>query len=226
LRKNNNNLNSSHNKGSLLTYNFNKDAYSNAQRILINISNSNLFSENKDIKKDNNNKYIFGLKRQKTAINNYKSMVYPNINIKNNNQKNRKYEKIKKIHKNHLILGNIYNNYSKKDIKKCSSVDFHKYNVNINNNNISKINKNEQLLQIIDEPNCLLNYIYEQIKEYKKNKIMLLKNRRKCFKLKLENMKTDLKQIEQKAFYQVLNLRYERPLGNEINIKTNIFCKK
>ena len=39
-------------------------------------------------------------------------------------------------------------------------------------------------------------------------------------------MKSDLKQIEQDALYQVYNLRYERAPGDEINIKTNLFCLK
>ena len=39
-------------------------------------------------------------------------------------------------------------------------------------------------------------------------------------------MKSDLKLIEQEALYQVYNLRYERAPGDEINIKTNLFCSK
>ena len=227
MRTNNNNINRNYNRGSLLTYNFNKDAYSNSQRFLINISNNNVVSENKDII---NNKYILNLKRQKTALNNYyKYNFYPNINMKNESQKSKSIERIKKINKTALSLENHKNKYNKifkKDINNCLSVELHKKKINKNNINLYKINRNEELLKIIDEPNCLLHYIYEKMKEYKKHKIILSKNRKKGIKLKLDNIKTDLKQIEQQALYQVINLRYERAPGNEINIKTNIFCTK
>ena len=39
-------------------------------------------------------------------------------------------------------------------------------------------------------------------------------------------MKSDLKLTEQKALYQLINLKYDRVPGDEINIKTNLFCTK
>ena len=39
-------------------------------------------------------------------------------------------------------------------------------------------------------------------------------------------MKNDLKLTEQKALYELINLKYERVPGKEIKIKTNLFCSK
>lgn len=212
---NRNNINKNN---SLLTYNFNKDAYSNSQRLLLNISNNNYIKYGKETKK---NKLIYKLKRQKTAtINNYKSLAYPKINIKNMINENYKRKSFKY---NNLIL--------RKDFKNSDSNYFNKKyliksEIDKNNINIVKTNKKKKLMEIIEDPNSVLNFIYNKVKELKEHKILLLKNRKKGNRLKLENMKSDLKLIEQEALYQVYNLRYERAPGDEINIKTNLFCSK
>ena len=181
-------------KGTLLTYNFNKNAYSNSQRLLLNIHNNNNIINYK------NNKLIYKLKRQKTAgINNYKSLNYPNINTKSMSNRNT-------ASLNNSFLNKIEADKNDKERKK-------------------KIKKYE-ILKMVEEPNSLLHYIYNKSQEYKEHKILLFKNRKKGNRFKLENMKNDLKLIEQETLYQLFNLRYKRIPGDEINIKTNIFCTK
>lgn len=202
---------------SLLTYNFNKDAYSNTQRLLLNFSNNNYFKYGKDIKKNT-------LKRQKTAtINNYKSMAYPNINIKSISNENNKKNKRKLFKYNNLFLSKDMTNCDNNYLNKKFLI---KSEINKNNINMLKMNKKKQLMEIIEDPNSVLHFIYNKVIELKEHKTLLLKNRKKGNRLKLENMKSDLKQIEQEALYQVYNLRYERAPGDEINIKTNLFCSK
>ena len=206
---------------SLLTYNFNKDAYSNSQRLLLNISNNNYFKYEKDIKK---NKLICKLKRQKTAtINNYRIMAYPNINIKSMSNENNIKNKRKSFKYNNLFLSHDFKNSDNNYFDKKYMIQSE---IGKNNINIMKVNKKKKLKEIIKNPNSVLNYIFNKVKELKEHKILLLKNRKKGNRLKLENMKSDLKQIEQDALYQVYNLRYERAPGDEITIKTNLFCLK
>ena len=209
-----------HKKGSLLTYNFNKNTYSNYQRSLINIYNSNIVKNN--INNNKSNKLIYNLKRQKTAkINNYQSLNIPNIKIKSCSGNDKNIKKYKQIHRNKLFFQNV--------IKKSDSMII---NTNtLNNDEINILNKDEikkknEVLKIVEEPNNLLNYIYNNIQELKEHKILLFKNRKKGNRYKLDNLKNELKTIEQDALYQVFNLRYERIPGDEINIKTNIFCTK
>ena len=220
------------NKGSLLTYNFIKDAYSNEQKLLINISNNNLLF---DKKAKNISKIKYKLKRQKTAINNYESIICPNINDNKTSSNKKRHLKLKQqLHKNRIMFNNY--NYKLGNINNIFSIknkEDKKNNLYIENQVCEYKHKNnkdfetkKELLKILDNPNSLLNYIYSQIQEYREHKKMLLHNRKKALRFKFENMKNDLKQIEQKAFYQVINLRYERIPGDEINIKTNIFCSK
>ena len=231
-KKNNkiNNINNK-NKGSLLTYNFNKNAYSNDQRLLISISNNNLLYDEKD---NNNNKTKYKLKRQKTTINNYKSTICPYLSVKSMSNKNKKNGKFKQLHRSKYIYdknkrGNMLSCRDINDNKKNNNIHL---NIDINDNKVEDhknnkdLDKKKELIKIIDNPNSLLNFVYNQIKELRQHKIMLVNNRKKALKQKFENMKNDLKQIEQKALYQVFNLRYERIPGNEINIKTNLFCTK
>ena len=78
-------------KESLLTYNFNKDAYSNEQRLLINISNNNYFSLEKI-------KFHNRLKKAKTNKN-LKTMIYSNADFKSMSSKNNKIKKFKLFNK-------------------------------------------------------------------------------------------------------------------------------
>ena len=89
-----------------------------------------------------------------------------------------------------------------------------------------KLIKKKELLKIIEDPNSLLHYVYHQIQELRNQQILFSKNRKKGIRFKMENMKNELKTIEQEALYKLVNLRYGRAPGDEINIKTNIFCKK
>ena len=216
----------------MLTYNFNKDAYSNDQRLLINISNNNLFCDEKE---KNYKKTIYKIRRQKTAINNYKSMICPYINDKNTSNDKQSKFKIKQLHKNRIILNKYNYNYSNNNNNVLSSKINENKSNNINrdnqvceykNKNHKDFDKKKELLKILENPNSLLNYVYNQIKEFKEHKKMLMHNRKKGLRFKFENMKNDLKKIEQKAIFQVINLRYERIPGDEINIKTNFFCTK
>ena len=230
LYKKDNNINNvlKNNKHSLLTYNFNKDVYSNEQRYLVNFSNNNLI--NYKLKKIKNKKIKYKSKNKINEINNLKTMIYPNFNIKNIINKNKK---INTFGKKKLFLRNN-NAKSSYDIKKSNSYKVNNNNININSiisfKNIDigkdiKINKKKSL-NIIENPNFIINYIYQQIDEFNEQKLLLSKNRKKCLRLKLENFKKDLKQTEQDAFYQLINLKYERPMGKEINIKSNLFCSK
>lgn len=205
-------------KGTLLSYNFNRDAYSNEQRLLYKNSDSNLKFEINDIKS--------GLKKQKTTINNYKVIASPNNYKKNTFYKNNKRYK---IFKNRIISKNIKNNMiSLNEDKLNLNKDIKGININNNNNETPKekiIDKKEKLT-LINEPKNIINYIYSQIKEFKARQLLLKSNKRKFIRAKLENFKSDLKQLEKEAFFQLINLKYERPPGKEINIKTSLFCSK
>lgn len=215
-------------KGTLLSFNFNRDAYSNEQRLLYKNSytNLNLKFELNDIKS--------GLKKQKTTINNYKVIINPN-NIKNNmsHKSSKKFRIIKnKIFSKNIDINMITINNDKlnsnKDLNKNNNINENKIDNNKNNDDKHKerkIYKKEKLNLINDQKN-IINYIYNQIKEFKAQQLLLKNNRKKCIRAKLENFKNDLKQLEKEAFFQLMNLKYERPLGKEINIKTNLFCSK
>ena len=218
-------------RGTLFSYNFNRDAYSNEQRLLLKNSytNLNMKFELNDIKSR--------LKKQKTAINNYKVIINPN-NIKNN--KFHKSSKKYKIFKKSLFTKNINNNIiSINDDKLNLNKEINKNNMDENNINENKINDNnndddlkkikidkKEKLNLINDPKNIINYIYNQIREFKAHQSLLKNNRRKGIRSKLENFKNDLKQLEKEAYFQLMNLKYERPLGNEINIKTSLFCSK
>ena len=232
--KKNSKRNDAKNKNSLLTYNFNKDAYSNEERLLISISNNSLLKEKKGAK----NKIILNqLKKQKTAMNNYLSKDYRNIRLKSLGNKNKTYDKyFQKLggRKISLFLDDSKlksdNRISNKNINNYTNNIVNSKNKNIkkekNDIDTEKMRRKKELIEIMEEPNSLFNYVYLKIKDLKEHKLILLNNRKKGLRLKLEKMKNDLKQIEQKALYQVINLRYERVPGNEINIKTNLFCSK
>ena len=148
-------------------------------------------------------------------------MNIPNIKIKSSGVNNKNIKKYKQIHKNKLFFQNA--------IKKSDSITLNSNALNndeINFLNKEEIKKKNEVLKIVEEPNNLLNYIYNNIQELKEHKLLLFKNRKKGNRYKLDNLKNELKTIEQDALYQVFNLRYERIPGDEINIKTNIFCTK
>ena len=210
---------------SLLTYNFNKDTYSIEQKLLININNNILFSpENR--KRKNLKNY---LNLNKTAKN-FKTMIYSNEDIKSMSHK-KKIKKQKLFKKTNLFHDNpnqIPMDHSiNKDIKisLCNSLikallsnDNNKYNKAENRN---KMPKNEEILKLMEYPDSVFNYIIHKLGEYN-----IIQNKRNGFKIKLENIKNDLKLTEQKALYELINLRYDRVPGNEINIRTNLFCVK
>ena len=73
----------------------------------------------------------------------------------------------------------------------------------------------------MEYPDSIFNYILVKLKEFNN-----YQSKRNGIKFKMENMKTDLKLTEQKALYELINLKYFRIPGEEINIKTNLFCVK
>ena len=206
-------------KESLLTYNFIKDTYSKEQRLLLNISNNNF--ENK-----NHNK----LKKANTKKN-IRTMIYSNEDFKSMSSKSNKIKNFKLYNKTNLFHKMDRNDYLNdhsvlKDIKTsfCNSLlkdIFTKDESNKKENYEVKILKKEEVLKLMEYPDSIFNYILQKLKEYNS-----FHNKRNGFKIKLENMKNDLKLIEQRALYQLINLKYVRVPGEEINIKTNLFCTK
>ena len=208
-------------KESLFTYNFVKDAYSEEERLLLNISNNNYETLDKV-------KFYNRLKKAKSKKN-FKTLIYSINDLKSMRNKNKKNKKFKTFnmtnffHQNPNFNSEI--NDSIKDIKNsfCNSLlkDIFSKEGNQTIKEENKSIKREELLKLMDYPDSVFNYILQQIKEYSS-----FHSRRNGFKMKLENMKTDLKLTEQKALYQLINLKYDRVPGDEINIRTNLFCIK
>lgn len=207
------------NKESLLTYNFVKDAYSEEQRLLLSIPNNNF-------EKRNNNK----MRKVKTSKN-FRTMIYSNEDLKSMSSKGKKNKKFKLFNKTNLFHENpnynqLFEHSVHKDIKNsfCNSL---LRDILGNNEQYKKgkeeekIVKKQELIKLMEYPDSIFNYILLKLKEYNS-----FQNIRNGFRVKLENMKTDLKITEQKALYQLINLKYERVPGDEINIKTNLFCIK
>ena len=208
-------------KESLFTYNFVKDAYSEEERLLLNISNNNYETLDKV-------KFYDRLKKAKSKKN-FKTLIYSINDLKSMRNKNKKNKKFKTFnmtnffHQNPNFNSEI--NDSIKDIKNsfCNSLlkDIFSKEGNQTIKEENKSIKREELLKLMDYPDSVFNYILQQIKEYSS-----FHSRRNGFKMKLENMKSDLKLTEQKALYQLINLKYDRVPGDEINIRTNLFCIK
>ena len=210
----------------MLTYNFNKDAYYKEPRMILNNSNNNFITIDNNFA---NNR----LKKAKTNRN-FKTLIFSNIdfkNIKNMSNKNKKNKKFKLFNKTNLFhespTNDILMEHSiSKDIKNsfCNSLlknvflneDKKKQKLIDVKNNIKK----EELMKLMEYPDSVFGYILQKLKEY--NSL----NQRNGFRKKLDKMKTDLKLTEQRALYELINLKYDRVPGDEINIKTNLFCIK
>ena len=214
---------SKRNKESLLTYNFNKDAYYKEPRMILNNSNNNFSTIDNNFA---NNR----LKKAKTNRN-FKTLIFSNIDFKNMSNKNKKNKKFKLFNKTNLFhespTNDILMEHSiSKDIKNsfCNSLlknvflneDKKKQKLIDVKNNIKK----EELMKLMEYPDSVFGYILQKLKEY--NSL----NQRNGFRKKLDKMKTDLKLTEQRALYELINLKYDRVPGDEINIKTNLFCIK
>jgi len=208
-------------KESLLTYNFNKDAYSNEQRLLLSISNNN-FDTMEKIKFHNR------LKKAKTNKI-FKTMIYSNEDFKSMSNKASKIKKYKLFNKTNLFhedptQNNQIEHSITKDIKNSFCNSLLKDIFSHENKNIKpedKLLRKKEILKLMEYPDSVFNYILQELKEYN-----ILKNKRSGYRNKLENMKNDLKLTEQRALYELINLKYERVPGEEINIKTNLFCSK
>lgn len=208
-------------KESLLTYNFNKDAYSNEQRLLLSISNNN-FDTMEKIKFHNR------LKKAKTNKI-FKTMIYSNEDFKSMSNKTSKIKKYKLFNKTNLFhedptQNNQIEHSITKDIKNSFCNSLLKDIFSHENKNIKpedKLLRKKEILKLMEYPDSVFNYILQELKEYN-----ILKNKRSGYRNKLENMKNDLKLTEQRALYELINLKYERVPGEEINIKTNLFCSK
>ena len=214
---------SKRNKESLLTYNFNKDAYYKEPRMILNNSNNNFSTIDNNFA---NNR----LKKAKTNRN-FKTLIFSNIDFKNMSNKNKKNKKFKLFNKTNLFHESPTNiilmeHSISKDIKNsfCNSLlknvflneDKKKQKLIDVKNNIKK----EELMKLMEYPDSVFGYILQKLKEY--NSL----NQRNGFRKKLDKMKTDLKLTEQRALYELINLKYDRVPGDEINIKTNLFCIK
>ena len=209
-------------KESLFTYNFVKDAYSEEERLLLNISNNNLDTLDKV-------KFYNRLKKAKSKKN-FKTFIYSIDDLKSMKNKDKNNKKFKLFnmtnffHENPKINAEI-NHSITKDIKNsfCNSLlkDIFAKEDNKKLAEEKKLIKREEILKLMEYPDGVFNYILQQLKEYNS-----YHNKRNGFKMKLENMKSDLKLTEQKALYQLINLKYDRVPGDEINIRTNLFCIK
>ena len=207
---------------SLFTYNFIKDIYSEKQRLLLTISNFNLESLEK-------NKIQNRLRKPKENKK-FKTMIYSNEDLKSMSIKTNKIKKFKLFNKNNLFnvkpKDNIQMNHSiNKDIKTsfCNSLlkDIFSGENSKKTKEEIKLYKKDEILKLMEYPDSVFNYILQQLNEYNN-----YQNKRNGFKMKFENMKSDLKLTEQKALYQLINLKYERVPGDEVNIRTNLFCTK
>ena len=207
-------------KGSLLTYNFNKDTYSNEQRLLISISNNY----------NNLEKTKFHNRLKKAKTNKiFKTMIYSNADFKSMSNKISKIKKYKLFNKTNLFheepkQKNQIEHSITKDIKNSFCNSLLKDIFSHENKNIKpedKLLRKEEILKLMEYPDSVFNYILQELKEYN-----TLQNKRNGYRNKLEKMKNDLKLTEQKALYELINLKYERVPGEEINIKTNLFCSK
>ena len=119
---------------------------------------------------------------------------------------------------NHTINKDIKNTFCNSLLKHVlSNNDYNSKNIN----NEDKIFQKEEVIKLMEYPDSIFNYILVKLKEFNN-----YQSKRNGIKLKMENMKTDLKLIEQKALYELINLKYFRIPGEEINIKTNLFCVK
>ena len=211
------------NKESLLTYNFNKDAYYKEQRKMLNYSNNdfssidNIFVHNR-LKKTKTNK-------------NLKTLIFSNIDLKNMSNKNKKNKRFKLFNKTnlfheiptndilmeHSVNKDIKNSFCNALLKNAFSNEDKKIQKIIDEQN--NLNK-EEILKLMEYPDSVFGYIVQKLKEYNTY------NQRNGFRKKLDKMKIDLKLTEQRALYELINLKYDRVPGDEINIKTNLFCVK
>ena len=212
------------NKESLLTYNFNKDAYYKEERLLLNISGNNFGSIE-------NNVIHNRLKKTKTNKS-FKTMIFSNIDLKSMSNKTKKNKKFKLFNRTNLFHDspndNILMDHSvNKDIKNsfCNSLLKNVFSNEENKKIIMKANQNnfkkEEITKLMEYPDSVFSYILQKLKEYN-----TYHGQRNGFRKKLENMKTDLKLTEQRALYELINLKYDRVPGDEINIRTNLFCIK
>ena len=211
-------------KESLFTYNFVKDAYSEEERLLLNISGNNFGSIENNVTHNR-------LKKTKTNKS-FKTMIFSNIDLKSMSNKTKKNKKFKLFNRTNLFHDspndNILMDHSvNKDIKNsfCNSLLKNVFSNEENKKIIMKANQNnfkkEEITKLMEYPDSVFSYILQKLKEYN-----TYHGQRNGFRKKLENMKTDLKLTEQRALYELINLKYDRVPGDEINIRTNLFCIK
>ena len=212
------------NKESLLTYNFNKDAYYKEERLLLNISGNNFGSIE--------NNFIHNRLKKTKTNKSFKTMIFSNIDLKSMSNKTKKNKKFKLFNRTNLFHDspndNILMDHSvNKDIKNsfCNSLLKNVFSNEENKKIIMKANQNnfkkEEITKLMEYPDSVFSYILQKLKEYN-----TYHGQRNGFRKKLENMKTDLKLTEQRALYELINLKYDRVPGDEINIRTNLFCIK
>ena len=188
-------------------------------------------------------KRLINLNRNKKYL---EKQLFETINI--NNYSNKNLKTLLKPHKNHE---NILNNKSNKD-RKNSFFSFDKNKIkkkkksyklinnyfkgNQNNNKsenhllrnheIEEIKTEKELLaynkakNLVNNPDSVIYALYQNIKKQKFDKDGNIK--KLDLKKKFEEYKKDINKLEQSARFELFNLKKERIIGNEINMKGKV----
>ena len=186
------------------------------KKIFLNISNSNKnFNLYESLNLNNYSNKNLDINHFKTQQNFTKKECESN-QIKNNSSNNKFTKRI-----NSFILNKKPNN--NKNILKL-------YNYLNYNNNLSEINKNheigdtknidDKIKQLIDNPN---SFVYIMFNKMKNSKLDEYENQKKFnLKRRFYEYKKDLNKLEQRARYELFNLKKQRVIGNEINMKGKV----
>ena len=169
--------------------------------------------------------------------------IFPNKNINRNSyfkthqnlhdstdslKKSTKYS-LSKDSKYPFLINNSKNKIKNNKIKiKVNNLDNNKNDfIDIKENYNSERNERDKknstyflAKQLIENPNSFMYLIYNKLKKQKLEE----KNRTKKLDLhrRFEEYKKDLKNIEQSARFEVFNLKKQRIIGNEVNMKGKI----
>ena len=103
-----------------------------------------------------------------------------------------------------------------KDIPKRNNVENYKKDIL---DKIAKI-KYDKIRKLIDNPNSFLYIMFNKMNKQKFEDTEI--NNKLYMRKKFEEYKKDLNKLEQKARFELFNLKKERIIGNEINLKGRI----
>ena len=164
---------------------------------LIEINSFSNKSLKRHFKKQNNNKSKLNFKDNE-------------INVKNNelvnySKKEKKFRKKLHINKNFKKnkINNINENYKNQEYDKLKNVNSYKI-----------------AHKLIDDPNSFVYMMFNRIKDQKFDEEGNLK--KIDLKKRFSEYKKDLDKLEQKARFELFNLKKERAIGNEINMKGRV----